>query len=178
MSSTRFLTSAVAIMSIMAGSTSAGAQRVASNATLGVTRRVVVETGLQDSAKATEKPAYVGNTTTRFVAATMISGAAMVAGAYAGASMEGPCGCDDPGLEGALLGGLGGMLAGASIGAATPPLGSRCSFGERLGRSVVGSLLGGVAGIASINVVHNGAILIVMPALTAGGAVMMLGNCR
>jgi hypothetical protein len=180
MKTTRFLISPAAIVSVVAlfaSSTSAGAQRIASNATLGVSRHFA-ETRMRDSARVTEKPAYARNTALRFVASAVGSGAGMIAGAYAGASMAGPCGCDDPGLEQVLLGGLGGMIAGASIGAAAPSMSSTCSFGKRLALTAIGSLAGSVAGIASEQAVHSGAILIVLPAATAGGAVMMLGACR
>jgi hypothetical protein len=178
MKTTRFLTSPatmVALVGLIAGSTPAGAQRVASNAALGVSRHFA-ETRMQDSARGSEKPA--GHTELRFITSAVLSGAGMVAGAYAAAGTAGPCGCDDPGLEQALLGGWGGMIAGAALGAAAPSMSSTCSFGQRLGLAVVGSLVGSLAGIASVQVVHSGAILVVMPAMTAGGAVMMLGRCR
>ena len=170
---------AVVMTTIVAATSQANAQRVASNASIGVSRHSSGEARIVDSSKSNVTSLESGNVTLRFVSAGVASGAGMVLGARLGASMEGPCGCDDPGLMGAVFGGLGGTIAGASLGAAGPRLASVCSFNERLGRSLLGSMLGAVGGIAAATAVHHGAaVLYLLPAFSAGGSVLALGRCE
>jgi len=94
-----------------------------------------------------------------------------------GAGMEGPCSCDDPGLEGAILGVLTGIVVGAPLGAAAPSFGSVCSFNERFGRSFVGSLAGTAVGILAFTTSHSSIGVFAIPAFAAGGSVVSLGPC-
>jgi hypothetical protein len=114
-------------------------------------------------------------TMSRFVASAMLATGGIVIGANAGASMSGPCGCDDPGLAGAVFGGLIGNALGASIGAAAPTFGSVCSLNERMGRSILGSVAGTVIGMFSFTAAPIG--LFSIPLGAAGGSVLALGHC-
>lgn len=177
--STRLQRCAILITISIATTSQANAQPVALNAVVGISRESSSGARIVDSSKSNATSLRSGNVTVRLASAGIASGAGMVLGAMLGASMSGPCGCDDPGLVGAVFGGLGGTIAGASIGGAGPRLASVCSFNERLGRSLLGSMLGAVGGIAAATAVHHGvAVLYLLPAFTAGGSVLALGRCE
>ncbi len=167
------------VMTIFVATTSqANAQRVASNASIGLSRHSSGEARIVDSSKSNVRSLESGNVTVRFVSAGIASGAGMVLGATLGASMEGPCGCDDPGLAGAVFGALGGIVIGSTLGSAAPPLGSVCTFNQRIARSFAGSVLGVLGGIVASIVDQGVGALFLVPAFSAGGSVMALGQCR
>lgn len=101
----------------------------------------------------------------------------LVAGAYIGSQLPAhDCGCDDPGLDELIYGGLAGITLGAALGAAAPDLRSVCSFKTRVGRSLIGSTLFAV-GAFVISGVRDEAILIAVPAGAVGGSLAALGRC-
>jgi hypothetical protein len=109
---------------------------------------------------------------------TSVSG--VVVGAVAGAVigyrvLPHECGCDDPGLDAIVYGGLAGMTIGAALGAAAPNLGSVCSFETRLGRSLLGAVL--FAGAAYVASGEGEAILMAIPVGAVGGSLAALGRC-
>jgi hypothetical protein len=163
---------AVVIAIGLASVKQANAQRVAE---IGVSRQAARESLNADSTRVTSS--NDANTMARFVSSAMLATGGAFIAATVGASMEGPCGCDDPGLEGALLGALTGMTFGATIGAAAPTLGSVCSFGERFGRSFVGSLAGTAVGIVAAMSLRTGIGFFAIPVGAAGGSVVSLGRC-
>lgn len=168
------------VMTIIVAATSqANAQRVASNASIGVSRHSSGEALMVDPSKSTGASVEAGNVAVRVLSAGAGSAAGIVLGGMLGASMEGPCGCDDPGLAGAVFGALGGIVVGSSLGSASPRLGSVCTFGQRVARSLAGSVLGVVGGFAATAIVHHGiAGLFILPAFSAGGSVLALGRCE
>jgi hypothetical protein len=95
-------------------------------------------------------------------------------GAYIGSQFR-DCNCDDPGVQEAIEGFLIGGVAGAALGAALPDLNSVCPFKERIGRSLVGALAGGILGATA----GRGTIATIFtaPLGGAGGALASLGRC-
>jgi hypothetical protein len=154
----------------LASASTATAQR---DGRIGVSTPHTRESRNADSAAFTQ-PNEAG-TIARFFGSAILATGGLFVGANVGAGMEGPCGCDDPGLEGAILGGLLGNAIGASIAAAAPKFGSVCSFDERLARSVVGSLAGTAIGLVSFAGAPIG--LFTIPVGAAGGSVLALGHC-
>ena len=70
--------------------------------------------------------------------------AGAVAGGFVGYRVlpHSACSCDDPGLTEALTGAVVFGAVGAALGAAVPLLESQCSFGTRVARSLIGSVVG------------------------------------
>lgn len=163
---------AVVIAIGLASASQASAQRVSG---VGVSRQVTRESRTSDSTRAPLR--NDASTVSRFVASAILATGGAFVAATVGAGMEGPCGCDDPGLEGAVLGALTGITLGSTIGAAAPTFRSVCSFEERFGRSFVGSLAGTAAGILAATTLHSGIGLLAIPAFAAGGSVASLGPC-
>jgi hypothetical protein len=113
----------------------------------------------------------------RFLGATAGAVLGIIFGAYAGYNvLPHNCGCDDPGLDEIVYGGLVGAAVGAAVGASAPDLHSACSFDARLGRSLIGSV--GVAA-ASWFVAGgaNGGAIIAVPVGAIGGSLAGLGRC-
>ncbi len=112
----KFLAFAAAIAT--ASASPMNAQRVASNSAVGVSRIVHAETPAIDSTISIA-PSNDGipAVAVRAVAATGSGLVAGFLGAVLGARMSGSCSCDDPGLVGAIFGGLGGVALGSSLGA-------------------------------------------------------------
>lgn len=85
-------------------------------------------------------------------ARTVLGVGASVGGAFAGAfagfvlASNTNCACEDPGLPQALVGAAIGSVAMAALASALPTWGSRCGTGERVGRALLGSAAGAVAG--------------------------------
>lgn len=168
-----FLTSALAFSA--AGLSPVGAQLVVSNPAVGVSRRISTDTRAIDSGNSIARSSdAVPTAVLRVVAATGAGAVGLFLGANLGARMEGPCSCDDPGLEGAIFGGLGGMILGSSLGAAAPGFGSTCTLSERFGRTFLGSVLGTVAGIVATEASHQ---IVTLPLFAVGGSVASLGRC-
>lgn len=169
----RFLAFALAFS--VAGLSPAGAQLVVSNSAVGVSRRISTDTRAVDSGNSIARSSdAVPSTVLRVVAATGAGAVGLFLGASLGASMEGPCSCDDPGLEGAIIGGLSGIILGSSLGAAAPGLGSSCTLNERFARTLLGSVLGTVAGIVATEASHQ---IVTLPLFAVGGSVASLGRC-
>lgn len=168
---------AVVIAIGLAITSQAGAQRVASNAGIGVARRSSPEFRAVDSGSSARPSRNARDVAFRvFTSAIVATGAGLIAGRL-GASMEGSCSCDDPGLGGAILGVLTGLVVGAPLGAAAPTLGSTCTFNERFGRSFVGSLAGTAVGVLAATTLHSPIGLLAVPVFAAGGGVASLGPC-
>ena len=167
---------AFALAFAVAGVSPVGAQRVASDSAIGVSRYVSAGTRAIDSGSSIAlSNDAVSAAVLRVVTGTTGLFVGGFFGAKLGASMEGPCGCDDPGLAGAVFGGLGGIILGSSLGAAAPGLGSSCTLNERFARTLVGSALGTVAGILAVGASHT---ILAIPVFTVGGSVASLGHCR
>jgi hypothetical protein len=88
-----------------------------------------------------------GRVTQRLTASAAGAVIGLFAGGYIGSQSAGNCGCDDPGLVETIYGGLAGVTLGAALGASALELRSVCSFGTRLGRSLLGAALGTVGGL-------------------------------
>jgi len=99
-----------------------------------------------------------------------------IAGGFVGYNvLPHECGCDDPGLDALIYGGLAGMTVGAALGASLPDLHSVCSFEKRLGRSLAGA---GIAAIGSFLLAGNGeSVIIAVPLGAIGGSLAGLGRC-
>lgn len=165
---------AVVIAIGLASASQANAQRVAA---IGVSRHQGNEFRNSKSGSDTAIAADAADVSIRLLSSATLATVSAVVLANIGANMEGPCSCDDPGLEGAILGALTGFIVGAPLGAAAPSYGSVCSFNERFGRSFVGSLAGTALGILAFNTIHNQLAVFAVPAFAAGGSVMSLGPC-
>lgn len=159
---------------VIAGASPMNAQRVASNSPVGVSRLVFAETRATDSASSIASSGEIAPAAVRAVAATSAGLVAGYIGAVFGARMSGSCSCDDPGLVGAIFGGLGGVALGSSLGAAAPGLGSICTLNERFARTLIGSVVGTVAGIAAAQASRQ---ILALPLLAVGGSVASLGRC-
>lgn len=133
------------------------------------------------TAAASRVPADTARPVAAFGTRAGIGALGFVAGVAAGlgvAAATGPhdCGgCDDPGLGEAIVGAALGGAIGASIGASIPEIGTRCTRSARIGRSLAGSLLGTVAGIALG--FGTGQVLVTWPVGTILGASAMLTGC-
>ena len=163
---------AVVIAVALTSASQANAQRVAK---IGVSQQSVRESRNSDSTRVPSN--NDDGMVARFFASAILATGGAFAAANVGASMGGPCGCDDPGLEGALLGALVGNTFGAAIGASAPTFGSVCSFDQRLGRSLVGSIAGTAVGILATTTMHSAIGFFSIPAFAAGGSVALLGPC-
>jgi hypothetical protein len=101
-----------------------------------------------------------------------------ITGAYLGYNiLPHDCGCDDPGLDALIWGGLGGITVGAAFGAAAANLGSQCDFGTRLKRTLLGAGLSGVAAYFVAGGSANEGTVIAVPAAAIGGSLAALGRC-
>jgi hypothetical protein len=108
-----------------------------------------------------------------------------VGGAAAGAVVGGfigynafsrDCGCDDPGLDNLIYGGLAGIAVGAALGAALPDMQSACDFKTRFTRSLVGSAIASSAAFL-LSGVRTSATIVVVPVASVGGSLGALGRC-
>lgn len=103
-----------------------------------------------------------------------------VAGAIAGGFVgyrvlpHSPCSCDDPGLTEALTGAVVFGAVGAALGAAAPLLESQCSFGTRVGRSLIGSVVGTGLGFLAR---PQSAQALAIPVLSISGASLAEWRC-
>lgn len=160
---------------VIASASPISAQRVASNSAVGISRIVHSATRTADSASSVASSSgEIAPAAVRAVAATSAGLVAGYIGAVFGARMSGSCSCDDPGLVGAIFGGLGGVALGSSLGAAAPGLGSICTLNERFARTLIGSVVGTVAGIAAAEASRQ---ILALPLLAVGGSVVSLGRC-
>ena len=99
-----------------------------------------------------------------------------IAGGYVGYNvLPHECGCDDPGLDALIYGGLVGMTVGAALGTSLADLHSVCSFDTRFGRSLAGA---GIAATLSYLLAGKGeSIIIAVPFGAIGGSLAGLGKC-
>jgi hypothetical protein len=78
-----------------------------------------------------------------------VGGAAV--GLFAGLMLpHGNCGCDDPGLENAVIGAMVGSFVTGTFAAAIPELGSSCGFEKRVAVAAVGGALGALVGTKAV----------------------------
>ena len=114
----------------------------------------------------------------RFAGAVGGAALGVITGAYLGYNLlPRDCGCDDPGLDGLIWGGLTGITVGAAFGAAAANLGSECSFSARLKRTLLGAGVGGFTAYLFAGGSANEGTLIAVPAAAIGGSLASLGKC-
>jgi hypothetical protein len=85
------------------------------------------------------------------------------------------CNCDDPGLEGMLVGGSLGYLVGSIVVPAIPAFGRGCSFPARLGRSAMGAVSTFAGGVVAAALTGGFGIVVVLAAPV--GAAAAQGRC-
>ncbi|HEX6573750.1 MAG TPA: hypothetical protein VF042_02175 [Gemmatimonadaceae bacterium] len=114
----------------------------------------------------------------RFFGALGGSFVGTIGGAYLGYNiLPHNCGCDDPGLDQLIWGGLAGSAIGAAIGASAANLGSQCDFPGRFKRSLLGASIGGIAAYFVAGGSSNEGTVIAVPAVAIGGSLAALGRC-
>ncbi|HEX5725191.1 MAG TPA: hypothetical protein VFX98_06975 [Longimicrobiaceae bacterium] len=92
-------------------------------------------------------------------------------GALLGVQIEGDVGEGEYGsLAGFVLGGLAGAAIGGAAAAAAPELGSRCDYGERAARGVLGGLGGGL--LIGLGAFADPRILFLIPVGMIGGTTL------
>lgn len=97
-------------------------------------------------------------------------------GGVIGYSLRSGDGGEDPGLVETLVGGAIGAMAGSGVGAALPGFGSRCGFGARVGRALLGAVPGAVLGGIITSAAGDEAGYVVIP-LGAGAGAALAGDC-
>lgn len=102
--------------------------------------------------------------------------AGAVAGGFVGYRVlpHSACSCDDPGLSEALTGAVVFGAVGAALGAAAPLLESSCSFNTRVGRSLIGSVVGTGLGFLAQS---QSAQAVAIPVLSISGASLAEWRC-
>jgi hypothetical protein len=102
--------------------------------------------------------------------------AGAIAGGYVGYSIGShDCnGCDDPGLDQFIHGALVGGAPVAALGAAAPDFDGPCSFETRIGRSLLGSIVGTAIGFLAHS---SSSKLVAVPLLSIGGATLAEWRC-
>lgn len=86
------------------------------------------------------------------------------------------CGCDDPGLEGMIVGASMGLVVGSTLGSALPRLDSSCPVGHRIGRALLASTATVAASYVIARVRQSPQMLLISFAAPVSAAVAQ-GRC-